>query len=510
MLRPTRRAASLLLILGCLGSFIACTDDDLDAPPATEGLDGSDGGSGTRAEDGSRGDDTSASDGSPSDASTADVDATDAAVELDASDAAPDASFSLPPQRLAVGDEHACLVDDVGHVRCWGRNNFGQLGYGDTQTRGDAPGEIEALVDIDIGGMAVAVAAGWQHSCVLLTDGKVRCWGKGSALGYGMTTNRGDVPGTMPPPAVDLGGGSARQIVTSRDDTCALMSNGDVRCWGDDTGATSSNGAPAGKLGLAGVGMILGDGPGEMPPAPLVLPGPAVALTAAQDAFCALLESGGVTCWGSGEHGVVGSGSRDNIGDDANEWPPPLVSLGSIVVSSIAGGGHVICVRSQQGGVYCWGRNDRYTIGGSTDAALVIGGDPGTMPPPVLPLGALALSSLRLGFNHACGLTAAGAVHCWGINSYGNVGVPGQAIVGDQPGEFPDLTAVDIGPGDPAVELGLHSGAGGLPPYFTCARLASGKVRCWGRNSRGQLALGNTTNLTAAPSTVSSVAIFGP
>lgn len=516
MHRSARRAAPLLLIVSCFGSFIACADDA--APPATDGRDGSDGSPVPKADGGSPGVEASLPDSSPPDASLADVIVADA----DAPDAEPDAAdaatldasdggvvVSLPPQRLAVGDEHACLVNDTGRVRCWGRSNFGQLGYGDTQTRGDQPGEIDALPDVDVGGTAVSVAVGWQHSCVLLTDGKVRCWGKGSALGYGATTNRGDAPGTMPPPAVDLGGGSVRQILTVRDDTCALMINGDVRCWGDDRGMDVFNGLPTGKLGPAGLGVILGDSPGEMPPAPLALAGPAVALAAARGAFCALLETGDVTCWGRGDDGMLGSESRDNIGDDPAEWPPPLVPLGGMVVSAIAGGGSVFCARSTLAAIHCWGRNNEYTMG-STDGTLVVGGDPGTMPPLALPLGALALESIRLGFNHACGLTAAGDVHCWGLNTYGNVGVPGQTIVGDEPGEFPALTAVDIGAGDPAVELGLHSGAGGLTPWFTCARLLSGKVRCWGRNNRGQLALGNTTNLAAAPSSVPSVAIFGP
>jgi alpha-tubulin suppressor-like RCC1 family protein len=87
-----------------------------------------------------------------------------------------------------------------GVVKCWGINNYGQLGVGDTVTRGDGPGEMgDGLPLIDLGDQSKAVSVGWTHTCALLEDGAVKCWGRNHAgqLGQGDTQNRGDGPGEL-------------------------------------------------------------------------------------------------------------------------------------------------------------------------------------------------------------------------------------------------------------------------------------------------------------------------
>ena len=106
------------------------------------------------------------------------------------------------PIGLSNGDDFTCAVFDSGFVRCWGRNDRGQLGLGDTLDRGDAPGEMGVNlppVDLGAGARAVAVVAGQQHACALLADGGVKCWGANGfgRLGLGDTANRGDNPGEM-------------------------------------------------------------------------------------------------------------------------------------------------------------------------------------------------------------------------------------------------------------------------------------------------------------------------
>ena len=127
-------------------------------------------------------------------------------------------------------------------MKCWGNGANGQLGYGDTQNRGDGPGEMgDNLPILHVGGSSLAfkvkaVSVGISHTCAILNDGSLRCWGSGAngRLGYGDTQNRGDGGGEMDNlPSVDLGSGrSAKFIAAGEYHTCAILDDGSVKCWG--------------------------------------------------------------------------------------------------------------------------------------------------------------------------------------------------------------------------------------------------------------------------------------
>ena len=107
-------------------------------------------------------------------------------------------------QSISVGDFHVCVVLEDGGVKCWGDNTYGQLAVGSTTNIGDgssevgdAPGEMEGLQEIPLGKKALKVSAGRQHTCALLEDHSVVCWGanqKGQ-LGLGNTNSVGNAPG---------------------------------------------------------------------------------------------------------------------------------------------------------------------------------------------------------------------------------------------------------------------------------------------------------------------------
>ena len=121
-------------------------------------------------------------------------------------------------------------------VRCWGHVTSGQLGYAATNTIGDDETPASAgPVDLGPGRTARALATGSYHSCAVLDDGSVRCWGYGTSgqLGYASTETIGDdeTPGSAGP--VDLGPGrTARAISAGSVHTCAVLDDGSVRCWG--------------------------------------------------------------------------------------------------------------------------------------------------------------------------------------------------------------------------------------------------------------------------------------
>ncbi|MCB9371849.1 MAG: carboxypeptidase regulatory-like domain-containing protein [Microthrixaceae bacterium] len=221
---------------------------------------------------------------------------------------------------VTAGVNHTCALLATGAVKCWGQGNLGQLGLGANDNRGDAPGEMgDALppVDLGTGRTALAVSAGGFATCALLDDHSVKCWGNNTAgvLGQGDTDHRGDGPGEMGDALlpVALGTGrTARTISLGSDHACALLDDNTVRCWGSNVD---------GQLGL-GDTERRGDGPGEMGdallPVDLGTGRTAVAVTTGYDHTCAFLDDGTARCWGRNAAGQLGLGDGTTRGDSGD------------------------------------------------------------------------------------------------------------------------------------------------------------------------------------------------
>jgi alpha-tubulin suppressor-like RCC1 family protein len=113
---------------------------------------------------------------------------------------------------LSLSYGFSCALLDDHQIKCWGANMNGNLGTGDTSSHGDAPGTMgDALpaVNLGAGRSALAVGAGAEHVCALLDIRQIKCWGDNpdGELGLGDTMTRGDKPGEMGDnlPATDLG-----------------------------------------------------------------------------------------------------------------------------------------------------------------------------------------------------------------------------------------------------------------------------------------------------------------
>jgi len=133
------------------------------------------------------------------------------------------------------------LLDNLT-VKCWGYGAVGAIGSGSTASRGDNAGEMgDALTPVDLGSgrTATMIAVGSNHSCALLDNATVKCWGRSNSgqLGYNDTVTRGDGAGEMGNalPAISFAAGrNATTIAAGANHTCALLDNAQVVCWGDN------------------------------------------------------------------------------------------------------------------------------------------------------------------------------------------------------------------------------------------------------------------------------------
>jgi alpha-tubulin suppressor-like RCC1 family protein len=183
-----------------------------------------------------------------------------------------------------AGGAHTCALMVSGGLKCWGRNESGELGDGTT---------TESHVPIDVSGLTSgvsAVALGTWHTCAATSSG-VKCWGDNSfgQLGNAMTTTQ-----TTPASVVGLEGGALR-VTTGGTHSCALVSRSNVKCWGSNFSGELGDGTTLGRLSPVDV---------------IGLSGSVAGISAGGSHSCALLAGGGINCWGENSSGGLGNGDN--------------------------------------------------------------------------------------------------------------------------------------------------------------------------------------------------------
>ncbi len=378
----------------------------------------------------------------------------------------------LPPTAVVAIDtsgDHTCALLDTGGVRCWGRNNFGQLGYGHADDIGDNE-SADSMGIANTGGAVSQLAVGAAHTCVLLQSGQVRCWGRNGhgQLGMGHKDDIGD--DETPSGYVDIGG-SVLQLAAGGEHTCALLGGGKVRCWGLGVD---------GQLGYANTNDI-GDDETPKSAGDVNVGGVAVEIAAGRDHTCARLNTGAVRCWGRGMWAPLGYAHLDNIGDDEHPASAGDVQLGA-AAAEIATGWFHTCARLNTGAVRCWGYGAVGQLGYASQEDL--GDNEHPQSAGDIQLGASA-AQITAGLFHTCARLNTGAVRCWGYGDSGRLGYANTDNIGDD--EHP-ASAGDVQLGQSAS----HVAAGST---HTCALLSNGSVLCWGNAEFGQLGAGNTTDI---------------
>ncbi|MEM5815923.1 MAG: DUF2341 domain-containing protein [Candidatus Aenigmatarchaeota archaeon] len=221
---------------------------------------------------------------------------------------------------------HTCALLSNGSIMCWGYNNYGQLGLGYTSYSEPTPQQV---IGID---NAIAISSGGFHTCALLSNGSIMCWGANWAgqLGLGYTSY------SEPTPRQLIGIDNAIAISSGGAHTCALLSNGTIMCWGTNW---------AGQLGLGYTSTS------EPTPRQLIGIDNAIAISSGGAHTCALLSNGYIICWGYNYYGQLG------LGYTSEYEPTPKQVIGIDNAIAISTGDSHTCALLSNGSIMCWGYN---------------------------------------------------------------------------------------------------------------------------------------------------------
>lgn len=284
-----------------------------------------------------------------------------------------------------------CAIADNGNVYCWGFNDSGQLGNGNTGTDENTP---VAVIKPD-GVYFTAVYIGKRHACALGDDQEIYCWGLNDSgqLGDGTTTNR-SVPTLVQKP-----GGITGWAQASPGDghTCAIATDGDTYCWGRNWSGELGVGDMASPyetpqlVDTSGIGSIK-----------------FVSISANQNSTCGLGEDKQGYCWGLNSQGQLGNGST------ADTDMPTLVTLPSGVTyfKSINMGGDNACAVGSDGYAYCWGIDIGTGFVGASNVPELVD----------LPPDHKNTAHLEGYCYNGCSISQAGSLFCWGDNTNGQLG----------------------------------------------------------------------------------------
>ena len=299
-------------------------------------------------------------------------------------------------------------------------------------------GVAEAATPIE----ASSVATGRGHSCAILSSGQVVCWGNNF---YGELGNGTNTPSKSP---VAVSGLSDAESISANGEytTCAVRIGGQVLCWGKNTGGQIGDGSKADRS----------------------VPTPVTGLTDAKSISvgpfhaCAIRTSGQAVCWGQNDHGQLGDTST-------TEHLTPVNVNGLTDARSIAVGWTHTCAAREGGAALCWG----YPVNG------VLGIGPGVLdvktPTAVKGVGGAGtlggIVQMAVGSTHSCARGESGQVYCWGDNYFGRLG-DDTILNKDVPVEVHNMADAKF------ISAGYAS---------SCAIRESGQALCWGANAQGRL-----------------------
>jgi alpha-tubulin suppressor-like RCC1 family protein len=405
-------------------------------------------------------------DAAPRDGSDAD---SEASTRIDAS--APSIKCANEPciVDISAGRGNVCALTSEGIVYCWGDNPSGEVSHpavGSDAGAGEEPAFVPESVPAPrriLAGVR-SIAAGTASTCAILTDGTVKCWGgikESCAPSAEPTTIEG-----LPP---------MRSLATSSSATCGVTEDHDLWCWGYGSGGIlAREGAETGFTACVGTQYA----PARADLVAHKMKNVALSWAGVQ----AVDESDHLWSWGA----KAAIGRASSVDTDTIPFQVPMleavssVSLGSNGAVFLPGYGDVNACAVANGRVHCWGTEHH-------DPRIV-----------ALPEGVYASQvATQVSYvspratRHACARTLDGSVYCWGNNQLGQLG---NGSVDDQP-VVPARVEALKGAAAKVVVTNIAS----------CALIESGEVQCWGGNLQGQLGLGTVDNFPHVQPTPASL-----
>lgn len=414
-------------------------------------------------------------------------------------------------QKVSLGMAHTCALFDNGRVKCWGTNGTGELGYGDTITRGSSrEGTIDvdsSLPFIDLGDdfFVKNIVSREAYNCAVSATGMIKCWGlfasfddKEFEMENGLFKAAiGDQPGEM---------GNALKVISvfgSLEETtedislgvgsvCAVSNKGRIKCWGGNSEC---------KLGAGKSDAFI---PFEKA-TPVNLPYKFVSVSAGASHTCGLSDEGKLYCFGAENSLALGrsasNGPCSGLGcSDESIASIKPVDFGTTSKIQSVSSYSSTCVTFEDKTAKCFGLNENGALGLGTTDPLV--GDSENeigigMLGPNLGSSFGTFAKIEFGTHFACALSYLGsAVKCWGFGLYGKTGLGLSSDIGTRPEQMGDsLAFVDLGDVEVVkdIEVGAdHACAVLLGPQSEPDRL---RLKCWGANYEGQLGINSCSDI---------------
>jgi alpha-tubulin suppressor-like RCC1 family protein len=305
--------------------------------------------------------------------------------------------LDAPVTQITAGYNHTCALTNAGAIQCWGANTNGQLGAESSDRCGDFDCSVTPIAVTGVTGGVSAAAAGFAHTCAITSDGGLKCWGFNlyGQLGDGTTTDR-----TLPEYVSGVTEGVAA-VAPGDVQTCALMNDGTVRCWGNNLLGELGDGTRTTSLTPV---TVCRDASCSQPLDDIVQ------LSGGDYHTCALNASGEVFCWGSDLSGQLGITTPQGCPDSGHlcSTVPARVTGLSGPATAVSASTASTCALLTSGAVECWGQ-----VFGSRNVW--------TSPTPIDGWQS-GVESIAAANDHACAVTNDGELLCFGKNNYGQLG----------------------------------------------------------------------------------------